>query len=77
MPELSWSEVAIAGVALLFVLSLLLAPILVNYMDYRRRRAPYDGFKEHSGPMRVVMMIVAVFALFGGLFLTCLEMFTS
>ncbi|MCK7611461.1 hypothetical protein [Roseibium sediminicola] len=77
MPDFSWPEFAVAVVVLLVFAAILLAPLLSNYSEYRRRRAPYDGFKGHSGPMRILMVVVGIVGFFGWLFMTFAMNFSS
>jgi len=75
VPEVSWFEVLVAVVVLLVFAAILLAPLLDNYSEYRKRRAPYDGFKRHSRPMRVLMVMVAVLGGIGWLFMNDKDFF--
>lgn len=70
MPDFSWPEFAVAVGVLLVLSAALLAPLLGNYSEYRRRRAPYTGFKGHSKPMRIIMFVVGILGLIAWLFMT-------
>lgn len=78
MPEFSLLEVIITAIVVAVILAtFLLSDLLELYSDHRERRAPYDGFKGHSSPMRIFMIFVGILAFVGAVFMIFVGIFST